>query len=71
MQVLQKQLDLELELCGDSKEPKSHHNVVARVSVLGLNSQPVDHEDTAKLNPHDVSGKGLQSLFSRNNFFPL
>ncbi|XP_034250250.1 phosphofurin acidic cluster sorting protein 2 isoform X2 [Thrips palmi] len=56
-QVLQKQLDLELELCGDSKEPKSHHNVVARVSVLGLNSQPVDHEDTAKVNPHDVSDR--------------
>ena len=56
-QVLQRQLDLELELCGDVKEPKSHSNVVARVSVQGLNSQPVDHEDTAKLNPHDVSDR--------------
>lgn len=56
-QVLQRQLDLELELCGDVKEPKSHGNVVARVSVQGLNSQPVDHEDTAKLNPHDVSDR--------------
>lgn len=45
-------MDLELDLVSDVKEPKSHSNVVARVSVQSLNSQPVDHEDTTKHTPH-------------------
>ncbi|XP_054259637.1 phosphofurin acidic cluster sorting protein 2 [Macrosteles quadrilineatus] len=47
-QVLQRQMDLELDLVTDMKEPKNHSNVVARVSVQALNSQPVDHEETTK-----------------------
>uniref|UniRef100_A0A1B6LIR5 Phosphofurin acidic cluster sorting protein 2 n=1 Tax=Graphocephala atropunctata TaxID=36148 RepID=A0A1B6LIR5_9HEMI len=51
-QVLQRQMDLELDLVSDVKEPKSHNNVVARVSVQSLNSQPVDHEDSTKHTQH-------------------
>ncbi|KAG8272915.1 Phosphofurin acidic cluster sorting protein 1 [Homalodisca vitripennis] len=50
--VLQRQMDLELDLVSDVKEPKSHNNVVARVSVQSLNSQPVDHEESTKHTQH-------------------
>ena len=52
LQVLQRQMDLELDLVSDVKEPKSHNNVVARVSVHSLNSQPVDHEESNKHSQH-------------------
>lgn len=52
LQVLQRQMDLELDLVSDVKEPKSHNNVVARVSVHSLNSQPVDHEESNKHTQH-------------------
>ncbi|XP_026670571.1 phosphofurin acidic cluster sorting protein 2 isoform X4 [Ceratina calcarata] len=42
-QVLQKQMDLELELVSDKAEKYGGHSVVlARVSVVALSSQPVD-----------------------------
>ncbi|XP_071439474.1 phosphofurin acidic cluster sorting protein 2 [Hetaerina americana] len=43
-QVLQRQMDLELDLYSDTKEKS---NVVARVTMLSLSSQPVDAEDGA------------------------
>jgi len=45
-QVLQKQMDLELELFGDLKD-KSGSSSVGKVYMLSLSSQPVDHEDAA------------------------
>ena len=42
-QVLQKQMDLELELFGDLKEKTSGASV-GKVIMLSLSSQPVDHE---------------------------
>ncbi|XP_075222102.1 phosphofurin acidic cluster sorting protein KrT95D isoform X2 [Lycorma delicatula] len=54
-QVLQRQMDLELDLVSDIKtDVKSHgnSNVVARVTVQSLNSQPVDHEDSTKHSQH-------------------
>ncbi|XP_069681566.1 phosphofurin acidic cluster sorting protein 2 isoform X2 [Periplaneta americana] len=49
-QVLQRQMDLELDLFSDSKEKGLSliSNTVARVTVQALNSQPVDHEDAMK-----------------------
>lgn len=42
-QVLQKQMDMELELVSDKAEKYGGHSVaLARVSVVALNSQPVD-----------------------------
>ncbi|XP_050438324.1 phosphofurin acidic cluster sorting protein 1 isoform X2 [Adelges cooleyi] len=49
--VLQRPLDLELELLGDPKDPKS---LVGRVNIVCLNSQPVDHEGVTKA----VTGRG-------------
>ncbi|XP_050531583.1 phosphofurin acidic cluster sorting protein 1 isoform X3 [Daktulosphaira vitifoliae] len=49
--VLQRPLDLELELLGDPKDPKS---LVGRVYIVCLNSQPVDHEGVTKA----VTGRG-------------
>lgn len=45
VQVLQRPLDLELELLSDPKDPKS---LIGRVYIMCLNSQPVDHEDATK-----------------------
>lgn len=45
IQVLQRPLDLELELLSDPKDPKS---LIGRVYIMCLNSQPVDHEDATK-----------------------
>ena len=53
-QVLQKQLDLELELFGDLKESKSGSSALGKVYMLSLSSQPVDHEDA----PGGASGPG-------------
>ena len=39
-QVLQKQMDLELELFGDVKE-KTSSNAIGKVYVVSLSSQPV------------------------------
>ncbi|XP_023715103.1 phosphofurin acidic cluster sorting protein 1 isoform X2 [Cryptotermes secundus] len=49
-QVLQRQMDVELDMFSDVKEKGLTliSNVVARVTVQALNSQPVDHEDAAK-----------------------
>ena len=43
-------MDLELDLFSDLKEKGLSliSNVVARVTVQALNSQPVDHEDAVK-----------------------
>ena len=46
LQVLQKQMDVELELLGDLKD-KSGSSCVGKVYMLSLSSQPVDHEDAA------------------------
>ena len=46
LQVLQKQMDLELELFGDLKD-KSGSSSVGKVYMLSLSSQPVDHEDAS------------------------
>ena len=43
IKVLQKQMDLELELFGDLKE-KTSGNSLGKVFMLSLSSQPVDHE---------------------------
>ncbi|XP_025407381.1 phosphofurin acidic cluster sorting protein 1 isoform X2 [Sipha flava] len=51
--VLQRPLDLELELLSDSKDPKS---LLGRVYIVCLNSQPVDHEDATK----PVTGRGQE-----------
>lgn len=51
-QVLQRQLDLELDLFNEAKETKGHNNIAARVSVNALNSQPVDYEGTTKTSHH-------------------
>ena len=48
-QVLQKQMDLELELFSDLKE-KSSGSAIGKVYMLSLSSQPVDHEDNASRN---------------------
>ncbi|XP_039283108.1 phosphofurin acidic cluster sorting protein 1 isoform X1 [Nilaparvata lugens] len=48
-------MDLELDLVSDMKTDVKGHsnsNVVARIIVQSLNSQPVDHEDSAKHTPH-------------------
>jgi hypothetical protein len=48
--VLQRQLDLELDLFSDMKEKglSMISNIVARVTVQALSSQPVDHENAVK-----------------------
>ena len=46
-QVLQKQMDLELELYGDVKE-KTSNNAIGKVYILSLSSQPVDHEESSE-----------------------
>lgn len=47
--MLQRQLDLELDLFSDMKEKGlSMINIVARVTVQALSSQPVDHENAVK-----------------------
>ena len=51
-QVLQKQMDLELELYNsdatkDSKVSSGKEAVIGKVYMLSLSSQPVDHEDPA------------------------
>ena len=62
MQVLQKQMDLELELFGDVKDKSSTSEnkpgenkplnasagvAIGKVFMLSLSSQPVDHEDVS------------------------
>lgn len=44
-QVLQRQMDMELELVEGKEERKA---VLARIYMLSLSSQPVDHEDLGK-----------------------
>uniref|UniRef100_A0A0K2UKU9 Phosphofurin acidic cluster sorting protein 2like [Acyrthosiphon pisum] n=2 Tax=Lepeophtheirus salmonis TaxID=72036 RepID=A0A0K2UKU9_LEPSM len=57
-QVLQKQLDLELELYGRQKD-KSGSQAIGKVYMLSLTSQPVDHE--GKKNVQEVRGGDLYS----------
>ncbi|XP_023288747.1 phosphofurin acidic cluster sorting protein 1-like, partial [Orussus abietinus] len=53
-QVLQKQMDLELELVSDKVEKYGGHSVVlARVSVVALCSQPVDHDKRLTNDPNE------------------
>lgn len=54
MQVLQKQMDLELELISDKAEKYGGHSVpLARVSVVALSSQPVDHDKRLINDPNE------------------
>ena len=46
-QVLQKQMDLELELFGDLKDKSGCSTALGKVYMLSLSSQPVDHEDAS------------------------
>ncbi|XP_011642208.1 phosphofurin acidic cluster sorting protein 2 isoform X2 [Pogonomyrmex barbatus] len=53
-QVLQKQMDLELELISDKAEKYGGHAVpLARVSVVALSSQPVDHDKRLTIDPNE------------------
>ena len=53
-QVLQKQMDLELELVSDKAEKYGGHSVVlARVSVVALSSQPVDQDKRLMNDPSE------------------
>ncbi|KAK2575441.1 hypothetical protein KPH14_011179 [Odynerus spinipes] len=53
-QVLQKQMDLELELISDKAEKYGGHSVaLARVSVVALSSQPVDHDKRLMNDPNE------------------
>ena len=51
MQVLQRSVDKELALYSDLKDRTS---VVARVMMLSLTSQPVDHDDQKKMRSSDA-----------------
>lgn len=57
LQVLQRPLDLELELLSDPKDPKS---LVGRVFITCLSSQPIDREDVTKR----VTGNYVYRSFS-------
>ncbi|XP_074035867.1 phosphofurin acidic cluster sorting protein KrT95D [Leptinotarsa decemlineata] len=52
-QVLQKQMDLELELMAENNSKDKGSGPVARLSVLQLSSTPVDHDQ--KIRDHDFS----------------
>ncbi|CAK9807625.1 Phosphofurin acidic cluster sorting protein 2 [Anthophora plagiata] len=53
-QVLQKQMDLELELISDKAEKYGGHSVaLARVSVVALSSQPVDQDKRLMNDPNE------------------
>ncbi|XP_025990015.1 phosphofurin acidic cluster sorting protein 2 isoform X3 [Solenopsis invicta] len=53
-QVLQKQMDVELELISDKAEKYGGHSVpLARVSVVALSSQPVDHDKRLTNDPSE------------------
>ncbi|KAL0128861.1 hypothetical protein PUN28_003912 [Cardiocondyla obscurior] len=53
-QVLQKQMDVELELISDKAEKYGGHSVpLARVSVVALSSQPVDHDKRLTNDPNE------------------
>merc|ERR1711953_654821 len=60
-QVLQKQMDLELELFGDLKD-KSGSSSVGKVYMLSLSSQPVDHEDASGERQKSVSEEGTERV---------
>ena len=64
LQVLQKQMDLELELFGDLKD-KSGSSSVGKVYMLSLSSQPVDHEDAATSERQKVNKCQLFVYFSK------
>lgn len=53
-QVLQRQMDLELELISDKAEKYGGHSIaLARVSVVALTSQPVDHDKRLTSDPNE------------------
>lgn len=53
-QVLQKQMDLELELVSYKAEKYGGHSVaIARVSVVALSSQPVDQDKRLMNDPNE------------------
>ncbi|XP_014471099.1 PREDICTED: phosphofurin acidic cluster sorting protein 2 isoform X3 [Dinoponera quadriceps] len=53
-QVLQRQMDLELELISDKAEKYGGHSIaLARVSVVALTSQPVDHDKRLTNDPNE------------------
>ncbi|XP_059086974.1 phosphofurin acidic cluster sorting protein 2-like [Tigriopus californicus] len=64
-QVLQKQMDLELELYGDVKE-KTAGSAIGKVFMLSLSSQPVDHnEEDSASQAKGVQGEGAdRDLYS-------
>lgn len=55
-QVLQRSMNLELDLFAESKDPTE---VVARVAVEALMSQPVDHDERSakKRHPGTLTGQ--------------
>ncbi|XP_074103437.1 phosphofurin acidic cluster sorting protein KrT95D isoform X1 [Cotesia typhae] len=56
-QVLQKQMDLELELVSDKAEKYGGHSVVlAKVNVIALSSQPVDQDKRLLNDPNERLG---------------
>ncbi|CAG5106742.1 Similar to PACS1: Phosphofurin acidic cluster sorting protein 1 (Homo sapiens) [Cotesia congregata] len=56
-QVLQKQMDLELELVSDKAEKYGGHSVVlAKVNVIALSSQPVDQDKRLLNDPSERLG---------------
>ncbi|XP_012262160.2 phosphofurin acidic cluster sorting protein 2 isoform X3 [Athalia rosae] len=57
-QVLQKQMDLELELVSDKSEKYGGHaTVLAKVSIVALSSQPVDHDKRLINDPSERLGQ--------------
>lgn len=53
-QVLQKQVDMELELISDKAEKYGGHAIaLARVNVVALSSQPVDHDKRLINDPNE------------------
>ena len=60
LQVLQRSMNLDLDLFAESKDATDA--AVARVAVESLMSQPVDHDDRAGKKRHQ--GSRLTSAFS-------
>merc|ERR1712223_929886 len=61
-QVLQKQMDLELELFGDLKDKSGNSSALGKVYMLSLSSQPVDHEDASGERQKSVSEEGADRV---------
>jgi len=75
LQVLQKQLDLELDLYSDSKgNENKQQDSIGRIFMLSLSSQPVDHENEqgrAKVSQNNTKASFLGSSVSVLGFLFL